>query len=133
MNMFGIFMLGAAIERIQGRITIAIILVLTAIAGTVIQAIWPESNNGGPNAIGASGAAYGLFGYLLVRPFHDQDYPIGLPPTAVIMGLMFLMLGVAMVIKDIANGAHVGGLVAGMILATVISIPGKRKSKGKNA
>jgi len=128
MNMFGIFMLGAAIERIQGRFTIGIILVVTAMAGTLIQAVWPEFNNGGPNGIGASGAAYGLFGYILVRPFHDKNFPIGLPPSAAIMGLMFLMLGIAMVIPNIANGAHVGGLVAGMILATVIAVPAKGKS-----
>jgi GlpG protein len=128
MNMFGIFILGGAIERIQGRFIITLLLVVTAIAGTVIQAIWPEANNGGPGGIGASGAAYGLFGYLLVRPFHDDSYPISLPPTAAIMGLMFLLLGLAMVIPNIANGAHVGGLVAGMILAKLIPAQGRGRA-----
>lgn len=129
MNMFGIFMLGAAIERIQGRYIIALLLVVTALAGTVLQAVWPESNNGGPGGIGASGAAYGLFGYILIRPFYDQSFPIALPPTAAIMGLMFLLLGIAMVIPNIANGAHVGGLVSGMILAALIRMPGKGRGK----
>lgn len=120
MNMLGLFVLGGAIERSQGRWIISLLLVVTALAGTVVQAVWPESNGGGPNAVGASGAAYGLLGYIWIRPFYHDDLPISLPPSALILALMFLLLGVASVIPAIANGAHVGGLVAGMIMGRLL-------------
>ena len=120
MNMLSLFVLGVAIERLQGRFIIALLLVVTAIAGTVVQALWPEFNGGGPNAVGASGAAFGLLGYIWVRPFYHSDLPIAIPPSGLILAMMFLLLGIAGVVQGIANGAHVGGLVAGMILATMI-------------
>ena len=138
MNMVGIFLLGSAIERIQGRFVITVLLVVTALAGTIVQAIWPESNNGGPNAIGASGAGFGLFGYVLLRPYYDNEFPIELPPIAAIFGIGFLVLGVAMVVQNVANGAHVGGLVSGMILASLFRLsrptgPLQKSRRGKSS
>jgi GlpG protein len=130
MNMIGLFLLGGAIERLQGRRFIAFLLFATAIAGTVVQALWPESQGGGANAVGASGATYGLFGYLWLRPFYDADFSIRVPPTFLFLGIAFLLLGIANVIDGIANGAHVGGLAAGMLIATLASSPGRDRSKG---
>ncbi len=120
MNMISIFILGAAIERLQGRKAIILLLVVTAVAGTVVQALWPEKLGGGPNAVGASGAGYGLFGYIWIRPLYDVDFMIRVPPTFLFIGVAFLLLGVTGVIHGIANGAHFGGLGAGMVLATLI-------------
>ncbi|MGV3484650.1 MAG: rhomboid family intramembrane serine protease [Planctomycetaceae bacterium] len=125
MNMIGLFLLGGAVERAEGKLKIALLLVATAVAGTVVQALWPESNGGGPGGIGASGAAYGLFGYLWMRPLYEPNFEVRLPPSALFLGMMFLLLGLASVIQGIANGAHVGGLVAGMLLATAFRTPAK--------
>jgi GlpG protein len=134
MNMLGLFVLGGAIERSQGRWIISLLLVVTALAGTVVQAVWPESNGGGPNAVGASGAAYGLLGYIWIRPFYHDDLPISLPPSALILALMFLLLGVASVVQGIANGAHVGGLVAGMVMGRLVrSSSGGARTRGSGS
>ena len=134
MNMMGLFVLGGAIERSQGRWIISLLLVVTALAGTVVQAVWPESNGGGPNAVGASGAAYGLLGYIWIRPFYHDDLPISLPPSALILALMFLLLGVASVVQGIANGAHVGGLVAGMVMGRLVrSSSGGARTRGSGS
>ncbi len=117
MNMLGIFVLGGAIERLQGRRTMLLLLLITAIAGTVVQAVWPITNGGGPNGIGASGAAYGLLGYIWMRPFFDPEFELSIPPSGLILAMLFLLLGVAGVVPHIANGAHVGGLVGGIIAA----------------
>jgi len=130
MNMLGLFVLGGILERVQGRGVVAVLLVVSALIASVVQALWPESNNGGPNAVGASGAIYGLFGYILIRPLYDTSFPVELPPSAMLMGLGFLLLGVAMIMPQIANGSHVGGLAAGMVLATMTWKP-KRRVSGK--
>jgi len=129
MNMIAIFALGGAIERVQGRATIALLLFVTAIAGTVVQALWPEWNNGGPGGIGASGAAYGLIGYIWVRPYYDPDFQIQIPPSYLVLSMLFLLLGIAGVIHGIANGAHVGGLACGICMATLVRSSDQGRSK----
>ncbi len=128
-NMFCIFSLGAVLERIEGRRLMILMIVFTALAGTVVQALWPENNGGGPNAVGASGIGYGLFGYIWIKPLYDQRFPISIPPAFLIIGMVFLLLGIANVVQGVANGAHVGGLVGGMALAALVGRADKGKSK----
>jgi GlpG protein len=120
MNMMGLFFLGSAIERLHGGRWLLVMLVSVAIFANLVQVFWPESNNGGPNAVGASGATYGLFGFFMVRPFFQPMYPVSLPPSFLLLGLGFLVAGVLMIVPSMANGAHVGGLVGGMIFAALI-------------
>ncbi len=122
MNMVWLFMLGGAIERLQGRGVIALLLFVTAIAGTIVQAIWPLDLGGGPNAVGASGATYGLLGYVWMRPFYDPEFALRVPPFGLILAVAFLLLGLTSVIGNVANGAHVGGLIAGMISARFVRV-----------
>lgn len=120
MNMMGLFFLGSVIERLHGGGWLLLMLVSIAIAANLVQVFWPEANNGGPNAVGASGATYGLFGFFMIRPHFQPMYPVALPPMFLLMGLGFLVAGVLMVIPTMANGAHVGGLAGGMIFAALI-------------
>lgn len=125
-NMFCIFSIGSVLERIEGRRFMILLILFAALVGNVVQVLWPESNGGGPMFVGASGIGYGMFGYVWMRPLYDDRFPIGIPPVFLIFGLLFILLGIANVIHGIANGAHVGGLVAGMVLAAL----GKRANKG---
>ncbi len=125
-NMFCIFSLGSVLERIEGRRLMVLLILAAALVGNIVQVLWPESNGGGPMFVGASGIGYGMFGYVWMRPLYDDRFPIGIPPMFLIFGLLFILLGIANVIHGIANGAHVGGLVAGMVLAAF----GGRANKG---
>jgi len=120
MNMMGLFFLGSVIERIHGGMWLLIMLVSIAFVASLVQVFWPESNNGGPNAVGSSGATYGLFGFFLLRQHFEPGYPISLPPMFLLLGLGFLVMGVLMVLPGMANGAHVGGLAAGMVFAGLV-------------
>ncbi len=120
MNMFGVYFLGSVIERLHGSRWLLAMLLGCAIGSTLIQVFWPVWNNGGANMVGASGATYGLFGFLLLRPHIQSMYPVSLPPMFLLLGLGFLVAGVLMVIPSMANGAHVGGLATGMVFASCI-------------
>lgn len=120
MNMMGLFFLGSVIERLHGGGWLLLMLVSIAVFANLVQVFWPEANNGGANAVGASGATYGLFGFFMIRPHFQPMYPVTLPPMFLLMGVGFLVLGVLMVIPTMANGAHVGGLAGGMIFAALI-------------
>jgi GlpG protein len=120
MNMMGLFFLGSVIERLHGFRWYAVMILSTALIASLVQVFWPEANNGGPLAVGASGVTYGLFGFLLIRPHFDPLYPVRLPPVFQALALGFLIAGVLMIVRNIANGAHVGGLATGMVFAGLI-------------
>jgi len=129
-NMVWIFILGSAIERLQGSVFLAVLLVVTQIAGMMLQVMLPGPESlppllsalaGTPFAIGASGAVYGLFGYLWIRPTLDLDYPIHMAPMNVMLMLGWLVLCMTGMFGNIANGAHLGGLLAGVAIAYFVS------------
>lgn len=122
-NMLWIFFLGSTIERLHGSWFFAALVLLTQIGGMMLQVSlppvdWlPPSLHGTPFAIGASGAVYGLFGFLWIRPIIDSEYPIHMDSTNVVLMLGWLVVCITPLIPGVANGAHIGGLVAGMIAA----------------
>lgn len=129
MNMMGLYFLGSVLERLHGARVLGSVLLATALLSGLVQLLWPLANGGGANAVGASGAIYGLFGFILARPKFQPFYPLQLPPIFMAIGLGFLVLGVLGFVPQLANGAHVGGLVAGIALAAVV--PGGAGRRGR--
>lgn len=128
-NMMMIFVLGTLIERLHGSIFLLAVFVVTAVVGQFVQAILPPEEvlpavlsglAGTPIAVGASGAALGLFGYLWIRPQLSASYPIHLHPNNVLFILGYVVFCVFFM-NGIANGAHIGGLLAGMLIAVFAS------------
>jgi GlpG protein len=122
-NMLWVFFLGSAIERLHGSLFLVLLTLGTQVAGMMLQVLLPDANwmpealHGSPFAIGASGAVYGLFGFLWIRPLLDPDYPIHLVPMNVALMLGWLVICMTPLIPNVANGAHLGGLFAGMLAA----------------
>ena len=122
-NMLWIYSLGSAIERLHGSFFFVGLLLITHIAGMLLQVLLPEwlpaPLRGTPFAIGASGAVYGLLGFLWIRPSFNPTYPIRLPTSTVVLMLGWLLLCMTPIIPAIANGAHLGGLLCGVLGAAV--------------
>lgn len=124
-NMLWIYFLGSVIEKLHGSLFFAVLVVLTQLGGMALQVgvpaeDWvPRSLQGSPFVVGASGAVYGLFGFLLVRPWIDDGYPINLVPINVVLMFAMLVAGIVEFVPNVANGAHLGGLLAGMILGAL--------------
>lgn len=131
-NMVWIYFLGSVIEKLQGSLFFTLVLVTTQVLGMLLQVMLPDpavlqpifqgtpldflaqTLSGSPFAIGASGAVYGLFGFLWIRPKVDPGYPIHLVQTNVVLMLGWLVICITPLIGDVANGAHIGGLLAGV-------------------
>ena len=104
--------LGRRVER-QSRLLLVALLLGTSVAANVAQA-WQEASLFG----GLSGVIYGLRGYIWVMDrYNPARYH--LPQNILIFMLLWLLLGVsglfpALGFGDMANMAHIGGLVVGV-------------------
>jgi GlpG protein len=131
-NMVWIYFLGSVIEKLQGSAFLVVLLVTTQIAGMLLQVMLPDTAvlqtifqgtpldflaqtmSGSSNVVGASGAVYGLFGFLWIRPKVDPGYPIHLVQINIVLMLGWLVICITPLIGGVANGGHIGGLLAGM-------------------
>jgi rhomboid protease GluP len=138
-NMYGLWMLGQYVERLYGAARFVVFWIMTGIAGVVASYITsrPDIRDGvtgpigyflfrgtdGPSA-GASGALFGLIGVLLVFGIkfrHElpegfkQAFGYGMLPT------ILINLFIGYTIPFIDNSAHLGGLIAGIVIALFVN------------
>ncbi|REL31157.1 rhomboid family intramembrane serine protease GlpG [Thalassotalea euphylliae] len=109
--------LGGAIERIFGRWQIVNLFLLSAIASNVGQFIVS-----GPNFGGLSGVVYAVVGFAWFAGWLMPERGIGLSKSIVGFLLIWLLLGFVDVLPiNMANTAHLVGLVVGCAMAWVIA------------
>jgi rhomboid protease GluP len=145
-NMYSLWVIGPWVEKLYGSAKFVVFWILTGIVGvvasylTVIPGSHPGvvtsfliKNQDNPSA-GASGALFGLVGVLFVFGLkYRRELPEGfqrafgtgmLPVILLNLGIGFLGRGI------IDNAAHLGGLLSGAALASVVSYkrPGARAS-----
>lgn len=112
--------LGRRIELYSGSLWLLGLTVLFGVASNLAQ--WLVS----PDAVfgGLSGVLYGLLGYCWVYQMLAPNGFFALPKGVVILMLIWLALGVSGLITlaglgQIANAAHIGGLVAGCVAGAI--------------
>jgi rhomboid protease GluP len=121
MNMLALFYLGTAVEKLYGTTRFVLIYMLAGFFGGVASFMLNPHV-----AAGASGAIFGLFGALL---FFGVQYKQLFFRT---MGwnLIFIVLlniSFGLLVPQIDNGAHIGGMVGGFIATAIVRMPKQRK------
>lgn len=114
---FNLFMwqgLAAYLEPRRGSLRLLILVLVTAVASNLLQFYWPWSP--GPRFLGLSGVVYGLVGYLAVKSSMDRRSGLMIPGNLVVLSVVWLVLGLIGIIPNVANGAHLGGILAGAFL-----------------
>jgi membrane associated rhomboid family serine protease len=114
LNLGGLWLFGRVLERVLGHVRYLGLLLATAWMASVAQLAAY-----GDQGVGLSGVIYGLFGYLFVSRDWHVDFRRVLPASAIQM--LFAWLGLCFILTftgvlKVANGAHVGGLLAGILL-----------------
>jgi membrane associated rhomboid family serine protease len=106
-NMWALLIVGPALERVLGSVRYLTVYIVSAIGGSVAYFFLAPANQ---QALGASGAIFGLFGgwFVLSRR-------LGLDSRQVVF-LIVANLAIGFVVPYIAWQAHVGGLIAGAAL-----------------
>lgn len=124
-NMWSLWNLGALAERLYGRWLYLFLYLFCGAAGSMASLAWHPM----VTSAGASGAIFGLAGALIVT-FRWGDLPI---PRHVLRPILLtlVLFTVANVLfglwtQFVDNGAHLGGLAAGMALAWVVIQPSMR-------
>lgn len=129
-NMYMLYMLGPILERRLGSLQFLFLNLILALASNLAQGVLPSildqtplaqfSNNyGGVAFLGYSGVIYGLFGFLWMRSKFDPTFGVMLVQSSIVILMVWFVLCWVGVIGNVANLAHTGGLVAGIVLGFV--------------
>jgi len=117
LNMFSLFFVGRAVEQLFGKWRYLLIYLLSGIAGGLTYYFTSPMGE----TIGASGAIFGIFGALGIFYIVNRR-ALGSYASAVIGQWVFwLVLNLAFGLSPGINIIdHIGGLVAGMIIAALL-------------
>jgi GlpG protein len=127
-NMIWLFSLGGMIESRRSTAILAMVVFASAIGGNIGQAIVA-----GPGFGGMSGVVYGLLGFIWIRMYISPGDRLGIARDTIIFMMIWMILGFMGVLKaafdaDIANTAHLCGLLAGILVAIALpTTTGKEK------
>lgn len=116
-NMLWLWDLGRRVESVQGRWRLLLIVVMIGVGSNITQAAFSGQEIFG----GMSGVDYGLLGYCWLWGWLRKDPVLYVPKPVMIAMLAMMVLsmtGVTEVIGlgAVANAAHVGGLLMGLLL-----------------
>jgi len=126
-NMIWLYQLGGVLESRYKSIGFGALVLFTGVAGVLAQCCMPYEMpfaplNGGVLGGGMSGVVFGLLGFTWVKTRLDPASGLGLRGNIFGFMMIWLVLGFSGILDSlvggsIANWAHGGGLVAGMLVA----------------
>lgn len=124
-NMYALYLFGPQLEREVGSVPFAVLYVASALAG---GAAFFLAEPGGV-AVGASGAIFGLFGAWLAASYRGRHTAVGQAGLRNLLVLLGINLALGFIPgANIAWQAHLGGLVAGLVIAFVWTLPQLRNN-----
>jgi membrane associated rhomboid family serine protease len=118
--MLALWFLGPPLEAALGRTRYVALYVISALAGSTLAYLLAPADQG---SLGASGAIYGLFGAtaVLMRRLNYDMRPI--------LVLLVINLVLSFTWSNISWQAHIGGLIAGSVIAYgMVHAPRERRT-----
>ncbi|RUO42719.1 rhomboid family intramembrane serine protease [Aliidiomarina taiwanensis] len=120
-NLFWWWYLGGRIELSLGPKVLVGLFLFTAITSNLVQFYWQ-----GPLFGGLSGVVYGLFGFAIIMSA-KRGGPLWLPPMLIAFMLGWLLIGFAEALPlNMANEAHLAGLISGLVAGAFVRFGLKR-------
>jgi rhomboid protease GluP len=124
-NMYCVWDLGRLAERVYGRERYASVYLTTGLASSVLS-LWIHPLT---VSVGASGAIFGVAG-ALVYPFYRKRLQLPGPTMKSVLrslgSFILINLAIGAAIPVVDNSAHVGGLVAGLLLGMLWTVMAER-------
>lgn len=126
-NMYALYIIGPQIESFFGKTKYLIIYLFSALIGSLMSLTFMADGGG---SLGASGAIFGLFGSLLVFGYHYRLY-LGNVLRSQVIPLIIFNLVLGFLDKNIDNAAHIGGLIAGILISMAVGVKYKSNNTEK--
>ena len=119
-NCLWIYILGQRIEKLDGLSVFLFIFILTGILSNAGQFFWTQQYLFG----GLSGSVYGLLGYCFIIELDGRHGRYGLPEALYLFMFIWLLVGFTGVLSffgfgNVANTAHLVGMIAGFIIGLI--------------
>jgi membrane associated rhomboid family serine protease len=114
LNMLNLVVLGVFLERLVGHLRFLLIYLLTGIISIIASFYFMPQEI----SVGASGAIFGLVGaYSIFVLTHRRAFRHnGIPALLWLVLVIGVNLGIGLVIPNVDNYAHIGGLLSGCLL-----------------
>lgn len=112
LNMYALFLFGPQLEGTLGRVRFTALYLVSALGGSALSYAFSPPNQ---PSLGASGAVFGLLGAYLV-----VSRRLGRNSTPVLV-LLAINFGYGFLVPRIDWRAHLGGLVAGALVALALA------------
>jgi rhomboid protease GluP len=121
LNMFSLWLLGLMLEQRVGAIRLLAVYLASGLAASWAT-VWYHT--GGINSTGASGAIFGLYGFMLVLLLSKKMVLDKSDRRAMLGLVMYLVLSnlISGISGNIDNIAHVGGLAMGLLVAGPLAV-----------
>lgn len=119
LNMWALLNVGPLAEAVYGRLSFLLMYFVCGLAGSLASLLW----NPTVTSAGASGAIFGIIGALIATLYFDKvriPRHVSRPILTSLVASAISVLAYGYFKPGIDNGAHIGGLVSGLILGTVI-------------
>lgn len=123
-NMYSLYVIGREVESLFGKVKYIIIFILSGIFGSIMSIAFTHNTI----SAGASGAIFGLLGALLYFGINYRTY-LGEAIKRTIIPIIVVNLIIGFFAEGIDLAAHIGGLVGGVLVAMMVGVPDKSKTK----
>ena len=126
-NSLWIYILGREIEQLDGKIIFIFLILFTSISSNYLQYSFS-----GPSLFGGlSGVVYGLLGYCFVSETFLRTNKFSFPPAIYLFMFFWLLIGFTGFLDllgfgKIANFAHLGGLLSGILSGYILNMYNKK-------
>ena len=114
-NMYWLYILGIQVEVLKGKVRFGLIVLAIAVISNLAQFFI----GGGPNFCGMSGVVFGILGYIWIKQQYEPASGFQLQSFTFFFLIIYMVIGFLGVIGNIANWAHLGGLLSGMAIAYI--------------
>lgn len=113
-NMYFLYIFGPRLERQVGSVAFSGIYLASAAGGSLATYLFGPA---GVYSVGASGALFGLFGAWLYAAYRQRGSAAGSAMFNQLGGILLINMALPLFIPRIDWRAHLGGLVAGVVVA----------------
>ena len=122
-DLYWLWVFGALVEQIFGHVKTAALLLLFAVGSSALEFAFLDGG------VGLSGVGYGFFGLLWILSRHDSRFQDAIDDRTIkifLIWFVFCIFTTIAKILPVANLAHGGGLLLGVLTGAAISMRKER-------